>query len=200
MKSFKKLKIAGLLGLGLIFLADYLSERKKSTPIWHYHSNPRLKLNWDKHVRLLTNPFMKLFAGGIVSHHWDWNHIPDSKKYSHKWLKPKKDAFYGKFDQKSIGFFHHVRAHMATGVQEVCVLSLKKPKQTKSYHYAFQVKGDKMISKSRIVIPAYEKVRILISTKPLRVLALDDENKELPTIIKGPFDRSDKRFQGLRQF
>jgi hypothetical protein len=194
---------AGATALGLACLAEYLSEKAKVTPIWEYQSDPELPLQWDKYTRIVTNPLMKLFAGGIVSHHWDWIRIPEREDYSHRWVKSQGDSFYQRFEGKKLTPFHHALAHVASGVQEVYILGLdqdKVGKEIKEYYYAFQVAGQEEVSKSRIVIPSNEQVRILVSTYPTRVLALDKDHNELPSIALGPFKRNDPKVKHLRQF
>lgn len=202
-------KLGTLIALGLIgmaYVADYLSERRRRTPIWALRSNPSLPLDCDRIARIYTNPVMKLLAGGIVSHHSDWLPINDRNEYSQNWFIPKSDQFYTRFGDKELGILDHARAHLATGVQEALVLGLDQEKlaeqgqNPEGYHYAFQVEGQTKISRSRIVIPSTEQVRILLSTKPLRVLTLDNDNQELPLKVEGPFNRNNPGVKHLRQF
>ncbi len=201
-----RVKLAAVAAVGLAYFADFLSERRRPTPIWSYKSNPGFPLNWDKYARIATNPLMKLVAGDIVSHHWDWTRMPDREDYSQQWYEPNEDKFYDRFGDKKLNFIDHAKAHVISGVQEVSVLGLdldqlgKNARNPEGYHYAYQVNGEEGINMCRILIPIQDQVRILVSTEPLRVLTLDPDGNELPSIVKGPFKRNDPRFKRLRQF
>jgi hypothetical protein len=199
---------AGLLAtVAGAYALDYLDEIDRQTPIWEYRSDPKLPLEWDRGLRVLGNPLMKLIAGGIISHHWDWISIPDKEEYSQRWVRPSSDKFYNIFTNHRLNPLYHALAHLSTGIQEVCVLGLdwsqirgKKAEEIEGYHYAFQSEGQEDVRKSRIIVPGEEQIRLLISTKPLRILALDDQNRELPSVVHGPIDRNDPYFKNLRQF
>lgn len=201
----KPLTVATLGVVGLVYLADYLSERKKVTPIWKYNTKPPSAFEWEKYTRIITNPLMKTFAGGIVSHFWDWTKIPDQADYSQRWIQ-STDNFYDKFVGKKLNPFLHALAHMASGVQQVFTIGLDVDQikelglEVNGYHYSFQMRGQDKIQKSRILVPPNEKVRILVGSMSQRVLALKTEGEELPIIIEGPFDRDDKAVKDLRQF
>lgn len=188
------------------YLMDYLAERKKPTPIWEYETRPPHTLGWDKLVRVVSNPLMKLVAGGIISHHWDWLQIPDREDYSERWVEPKQDRWYGKFEGKKITILHHALGHTIWGIRDAYTLGLdleqlvQQGQETNGFHYGFQVEGMNHILRSRILIPPTERVKLLISTRPLRVLALDSENNEFPSLVEGPIDRRSPQYKSLRQF
>lgn len=198
----RKRAAAGI--IALVYFADYLSEKRKPTPIWGYKSNPPHQLDWDRYVRVVSNPLMKLVAGGIVAHHWDWVQIPDREDYSQKWLPPISNRWYARYDTDNITILHQVLAHTILGLQDTYLLGLNAEQLTEQevegFHYGFQAEGQHNITRSRILISYNEQIRLLKGTRPLRVLALDSENNELPSIVEGPFNRRDKRVRDLRQF
>ena len=187
--------------LGAIAAWEYFDEKKRQTQVWNYNSHPKLSYDWDKAVRILTNPLMKAAAGGIVNHFYDWVEIEDKDSYHQKWLTDKDDDFYSKF-KGEINIPQHALAHSRLGVQTVYTLSLNQnnlPKDLEGYHYAFQVPGMKTLKVNRLQIKPEETVKILKSSGDLRVLALDKDGNELEAIIEGPFQRSDKSLKNLRQ-
>ena len=204
MKQFiskNKTTLGATIILSGVALYEYFSERKRHTPIWRYNSHPKLSYDWDKAVRILTNPLMKAAAGGIVNHFYDWVEIEDKDSYHQKWLTDKDDDFYSKF-KGEINIPQHALAHSRLGVQTVYTLSLNQnnlPKDLEGYHYAFQVPGMKTLKVNRLQIKPGETVKILKSSGDLRVLALDKDGNELEAIIEGPFQRTDKSLKNLRQ-
>ncbi|MEK6878963.1 MAG: hypothetical protein AABY22_05115, partial [Nanoarchaeota archaeon] len=126
MKEFlrkNKLSISSGAILGAITMWEYLDEKKRQTQIWNYNSHPPQPLDWDKLVRILTNPLMKAGAGGIVNHFYDWIDLEDRDSYSQNWLTEVDDDFYKRF-QGSIGIPQHALAHSRLGVQTVYTLRL----------------------------------------------------------------------------
>lgn len=207
--SIDRRKAVGLITAGIVgatYLLDYLDERGRQTSIWEYETRPQHTLNWDKLVRVASNPLMKLVAGGIISHHWDWMQIPDREDYRGNWVEPKQDRFYGKFEGKKVTILHHALGHTIWGIRDAYTLGLDLEElrqhcfDTDGFHYGFQVEGMDHISRSRVLIPPTERVKLLISTRPLRVLALDSNNNELPATVEGPIDRRDPEYRALRQF
>ena len=158
----------GVLGaLSATYLRDYLSERGRTTPIWEYRSNPSRPLEWDRAVRVISNPLMKLVADGIVSHSWDWVAIPDRDEYSQRWLQPPRDRWYENYEPKSLTILHHALAHTIFGIQDVYILGVdqdklkKQGRKAEGYYYGFQAEGDERIIKNRILVPTNEEIRIL---------------------------------------
>lgn len=207
--SIDRKKAAGLVAgtvVGATYLLDYLDERRRLTPVWEYETRPPHTADWDRVVRIASNPLMKLVAGGIISHHWDWMQIPDKDDYRGNWVEPNQDRFYGRFGDSKLTILHHVLGHTIWGIKDAYTLGLdmellnQQGVETKGFHYGFQVEGMEHIHKSRILIPPTERVKLLISTRPLRVLALDSNDNELPAKVEGPINRGDPQFKQLRQF
>jgi hypothetical protein len=193
--------------LVIMLWLDYKDERNKKTPIWDLHSDPKLPFDWDRYARILTNPIMKMLAGGIVSHHPDWiKKIPDREEYSKTWYTPLKDKFYDRFQKRQLSILDHARGHMRSGVQEVLVVKRNKKllngqlRPGEGVHLAFQTEGQTDFKKDRKVIPGDEAVRFLISTRRVRVIIVDANNNEVPSIIEGPIDRNHRSVRSLRQF
>jgi hypothetical protein len=193
-----------LLLIGIIFLVDFLLEIRKNTPIWEYNSSPSFPLNWDVWVRVITNPLVKLAAGGIISHFWDWRKVKGLTLSGNNWVWSKKDNFYRKFKGKRLNIVDHAQAHLLSGISEVYILrvdaKLLKDNNIKYFHYAYRVWEQDVVYINRILIPIEEPIKILVSATRADPLALNEENKELPLILEGPFKRTDKKVYGLRQF
>lgn len=207
--SIDRRKVVGLITAGIVgatYLLDYLDERRRQTSIWEYETRPQHTLNWDKLVRVASNPLMKLVADGIISHHWDWVKISDRQDYKGNWVESKQDRFYERFGDRKLTILHHALGHTIWGIRDAYALSLdleelvQQGVEADGFHYGFQVEGMMHVHKNRILIPPSEKIKLLISTRPMRVLALDSDNNELPAKVEGPISRRDPGFKGLRQF
>ena len=82
--SIDRKKAVELIAAGVLsatYLMDYLDERRRQTPIWEYETRPPHTMDWDRLVRIASNPLMKLVAGGIISHHLDWMAVPMREGY-----------------------------------------------------------------------------------------------------------------------
>ncbi len=202
--SINRRKLATLGLVASAYMLNYLVERRKSTPIWEYQSEPPHTFDWDRYVRVAGDPLMKVVADGIVSHHWDWMQIPDREDYSQRWLPPVSDRWYARYDTDNLTILHHVLAHTILGVQDTYLLGLNAEQLAEpgveGFHYGFQAKGQDDITRSRILVPRNEQTRLLKGTRPLRVLALDSANNELPSIVEGPISRRDPRYRKVRLF
>ncbi len=125
--SIDRKKAAGLITVGAIgaaYLLDFLDERRRQTPIWEYETRPPHALDWDKLARIASNPLMKLVAGGIISHHWDWMQLPDREDYKGNWVEPKQDRFYSRFEGRKVTILHHALGHTIWGIKDAYTLGL----------------------------------------------------------------------------
>jgi hypothetical protein len=205
--SLDSKKAAGLVvagALGVTYLLDYLDERKRPTPIWKYQSRPPHPLGWDRLVRVASNPLMKLVAGGIISHHWDWMKVPMRDQYQGIWLPESQNPQVQNLEKGNLTLLHHVLAHTFIW-QQAYILGLDQSKigdewpKIEGFHYGWQLAEFDHVVKSRIFIPKEEQIMVLIGAKSPRVIALDSENNEFPLQVVGPKDRSDPEIKQLRQ-
>lgn len=191
--------------VGAAYVIDYLDERRKQTPVWEYEARPPHILDWDKLVRVASNPLMKLVAGGMISHHWDWVQVPIKDEYEGVWLPPSKNPIVQNFERGDFTLLHHMLAHSVVW-QEAYALGLDRSKLNtewfgiQGFHYGWHLAEFGSVVRSRILIPREEQIKILIGAKSPRVMALDSDNNELPLLVEGPFDRRDPQYRHLRQF
>lgn len=201
-------KAAGLVAAGVVgatYLLDYLEERRRQTPIWQYKTRPPHALDWDRLVRVVSNPLMKLVAGGIISHHWDWMQIPIKEEYQGVWLPPSENPLVQNLERGKLTLLHRMLAHTVVW-QEAYTLGLDRSKlgprwpEIEGFHYGWNLAEFDHVVRSRILIPKEEKIKILIGAMPPRVLGLDSDNNELPLLVEGPIERRDPNYRALRQF
>lgn len=193
-----------LISIGSIYAANILAEKDRQQRIWEYESNPPHPFKWDMAVRFITDPVMKLLAGGMTAHHWDWKKFRRTTQQG-TYLPSAEDRYYEQFSGKNISVLDHAIGHTMIGIKDAYILGIDVEGLTAanididSYHIGYSVGDHQEINKCRILISAHEKVRFLTSTAGVQAYALDRHNNELPLVAEGPIKRNDPKYRSFRQ-
>ncbi len=182
--------IVGISAAALI--ADYLAERRKPTPIWKYRSNPPQPSDFDRYIRVLTNPLVNAIADGMIMHVWDAMSVP----LNPQWTGIDLPGNPG--ERQKTHLLSNAHADTRWGWKRSYVLGVDLEKVAElgltpeDWHYAYDIKPElgkieRDIEKCRIIMPLEEQARILVGPKPFTVFVLDTENNELPLKIVGKY-------------
>lgn len=195
-----KVQLAAIAGLALadLYLHSLREELRLPTRIWEYESNPPHPLGWDRVVRTVSEPLVKLATGGVICHHWDWTTEQARPEYSGQVFPADPSAFPAKslLDWIRVDTHWGWKTSYAFGVDHS---RIESPRQIDGWHIAFNWENPGEIRRLRIILPPEEAVVFFVGNKPLTTFALDTRGNELPSKFVGPFHRSDKRFSHLRK-
>ena len=190
------LKAAGV-GAAVWYGATYFDESGRRTPIWKYVEHPRRAGDWDRVVRVLTEPQVRL-ADDIIDHGWDLVREPKPKGLRGMLFPADPKAF----PRKNV--WDDIRVDFPFGWQKAAVVGLdtvrlnERHQAPKGWNCVFAFDDEDVMTRCRIVIPPHESVRILLGDRPTRVFTLDLDGNELPSRGRALIHRRDPRFKNLR--
>lgn len=183
--------------LAAVYVADFLAERRKTTPIWKYRSFPPHPLEWDRSFRVLSSPVMKLVADGMIMHQWDAKEQPIDENYV-GWVMP------GDLNAKPRrNLLEAAIVDTRFGWQTVYKMGLNQGSDHRLpelWQVAYAPLGGNTGQRCRIAIPQREQILMLAGDQPYKFFALDLEGNELPLIANGPYHRRSQEIKGKRLF
>lgn len=186
------------LGTGVIYLADYLSERGKVTPIWEYRSHPPQPLDFDRYVHIISNPLMKIIADGMVMHIWDAVEQPIDDRYRGVIIPEDPKA------RPRRNLLEAALVDTRFGWQTVFAMALDRTipdfDLPDTWQIAYVAIGESRGQRCRIGIPNKEQILMLVGDKSYRFFALDLAGNELPLVAQGPYHRRSEYIRGRRLF